>query len=116
MLLLKKNNVEVIPVSTYYADNFDYEQHIKNSIYSFIVQIISKKNFADFFVREKILHLHEKSTKIKKFFAGLICFLENLDDLNKKSYYWLLLNTEVNKVVLRRVYNTNHALVNDKRL
>lgn len=115
-VLLYKHGVQVKQGDEYFSKNFDYELHIKNSIYSFISQIISKKNFASFFIKEKMLYFKEQPTKIKKFFTGLVNFVGNLDDLHKKNYYWLLLNTELSKVVLRKVYNTNHQLVNDEKI
>lgn len=42
--------------------------------------------------------------------------MESLEDYNKKAFYWYLFNTEINKIVLRKVYNTNHKLINDPDL
>ena len=113
---LEKNDIKIEKNTLEIKTNYDFPTHIKNSIYSYLCQNQLNSSFSKFFIISKKNYLKENSTKIKIFFRGLLYFIKNLNDENKKKFYFYLLNNDLNRKLLKKIYNINHRLINNSGL
>ena len=100
----------------YITPNYDFPRHIRNSIYSFLCQCYNTSSFVDYFIREKKLYFKENKAILKRFFNGLLYYVERLDDEYKKDFYSYLLNNDISKQAVKDAYNAIHRLKHDDKL
>jgi hypothetical protein len=113
---LEKEGIKVGTGLDIYNNSFDFTTHIKNDIYSFLCQNQLNDSFARFLILKKKNYFKENPTMIKRFFTGLITFCEKISDVNIKKFYFYILNNDINRKILKSVYNTNHKIMNSSGL
>ena len=114
---LEKENIIISDKSfSIVKTNFDFPTHIKNSIYSYLCQNQLNSSFSKFLIKNKKNYLKENKAKIKKFFRGLVYFIKNLNDINKKKFYFYLFENDLSRKLLKKIYNINHKLINNSGL
>lgn len=100
----------------YITPNYDFAKHIRNSIYGFLCQGVNTSSFIDYFIREKKLYFKDNKAILKRFFNGLLYYIERLDDPFKKDFYAYILNNDINRQTLKDTYNILHKLRHDDKL
>lgn len=100
----------------YLTPNFEFAKHIRNSIFSFLCQAANISSFVEYFMREKKLYFKDNKALIKRFFNGLLYYLERMDDEFKKDFYAYLLNNDMSKQIVKDTFNVIHKLKHDEKL
>lgn len=103
-----------IACPTYETDNFDFRYHIESCLLSFAHQISSTRSFFDYFIFSKKKHFSGKELMLKKFFNGLIFFLENKVDENERRFFLFLLNNNLTKQTIKEYNEYSKKMTNLK--